>query len=170
MCQGPLWTFCVGEEAPISHPTPNSNSNSREYRIQAVHIPSTRNSKIVILAIATQFRSLNDSSSGGKTGMVDSVKGLGIWYNYRSARESLGYPSESSCGPRLFISITVSRVVLRAGVVVERCPPVIASYVLRNNLQPRIDSNIITKTVAWLMGVSDCVWTHGMTYSGHSIL
>ncbi len=102
--------------------------------------------------------------------MVDSVKGLGIWYNYRSTPESLGYPSESSCGRRLFISMSASRVLGSAGVVVERCPPVIASCVLRNNLQHRIGSSITPKAVAWLVGVSVCVWTHGMTYCGHSIL
>src|SRR5258706_4130305 len=102
--------------------------------------------------------------------MVDSVKGLGMWYNYRSALESLGYPSESSCGRRLFISISPSRVLVSAGVVVERCPPVIASCILRNNLQHRIGSNTTPKAVPWLVGVSNCVWTHAMPYCGHSIL
>ena len=89
--------------------------------------------------------------------MVDSVKGLGIWYNCRIALEILGYPSESSCGRRLFISITVSRAVVSAGVVVEHCPPDIASCVLRNNLQQVIDLTMIAKESAWSMGVSDRV-------------
>ena len=80
--------------------------------------------------------------------MVDSVSDLGIWYNFRSALGNLGYPSESSCGRRRFISISVSRVVVRCGVVVERCLPSIVSCVLRNNLQHRIGSNITPKAVA----------------------
>ena len=82
---------------------------------------------------------------------------MGIWYEYRIALEILGYPSESSCGRRLFISITVSRAVVSAGVVVERRPPDTASCVLRNNLQHMIDSNIADTEIAWSMSVSDCV-------------
>ena len=89
--------------------------------------------------------------------MGDSVNDLGIWYNYRSALQSLGYPSESSCGRRLFISITVSRTGVSTGVVVERFPPDIASCVLRNNLQHRIGSSITPKDVPWVVGVSVCV-------------
>ena len=82
----------------------------------------------------------------------------GNLYNYKNALESLGYPSESSWGRWLFISIAGSRrVVVSAGVMVERCLPDIASCVLRNNLQHMIGSTTSPKVIPWLVGVSDGV-------------
>jgi len=88
--------------------------------------------------------------------MIDSVKGSG--YGITTGSHLKFWGIRVNLARRLFISITAGRAVVSVGVIVERCPPDIASCVLRVNLQHSIESNIITKAVPWLVGVSDCVY------------